>query len=231
VGRRDEYRATLRGLGDADWVRYLSENSGLPGPRANLELAQAVADEADRAQLERLLASDDEYLVLCGTIGLGRLLTEGGDGVEQRLRAYATDARWRVREGVAMALQRLGDEDPGRLLSIVAEWARNPDPFVQRAAVAGICEPRLLRSVGTAARALEACEQATRDLAARPSDQRKTDGVRTLRQALGYCWSVAVAADPVPGLARFRALVELGDPDVAWIVRENSKKSRLARLI
>jgi hypothetical protein len=40
-----------------------------------------------------------------------------------------------------------------------------------------------------------------------------------------------VVADPVAGLPRFRALAASDDPDVAWIVRENSRKARLARLL
>jgi hypothetical protein len=57
--------------------------------------------------------------------------------------------------------------------------------------------------------------------------------VRTLRQALGYCWSVAVAGDPAAGLPAFAALrAGTGDDaDVAWVVRENEKKSRLRRLL
>lgn len=55
--------------------------------------------------------------------------------------------------------------------------------------------------------------------------------VRVLRKALGYCWSVAVAADPSRGLPRFQALAGSTDPDVVWIVRENRKKARLARLL
>lgn len=55
--------------------------------------------------------------------------------------------------------------------------------------------------------------------------------MRSLRQALGYCWSVAVAADPVAGMPRFLALGDSTDRDVAWIVRENGKKARLARLL
>jgi hypothetical protein len=54
--------------------------------------------------------------------------------------------------------------------------------------------------------------------------------VRTLRQALGYCWGVAVAADPAQGLPAFWALDE-ADPDVAWIVRKNLEKTRLIRLV
>jgi hypothetical protein len=52
-----------------------------------------------------------------------------------------------------------------------------------------------------------------------------------LRQALGYCWSVAIAADAATGLPLFTALTTSKDRDVQWIVRENSKKARLARLL
>ena len=150
--------------------------------------------------------------------------------VADRLRAVASDGRWRVREAVAMALQRLGDRDLPALESIVLAWADDPHPLVQRAAAAAICEPRLLGRSATAATAIEVCRRATAALAASPVERRRDDDVRTLRQGLGYCWSVAIAADPVPGLAAFRALDE-SDPDVAWIVRENLKKKRLTRLL
>ena len=45
MSKRNEYRQTLRGLDD--WDPYLLAESGLPGPRGNIELAQAVADEGD----------------------------------------------------------------------------------------------------------------------------------------------------------------------------------------
>jgi hypothetical protein len=232
VGRRDEYRAELRTLAAAQWAAYLREHSGLPGPRGNIELAQAVADEGDRACFDRFIATDDEYLVFCGVVGLGRLLAEGaGADVERRLRGHATDARWRVREAVAMALQRLGDADLPRLLDIVADWSADGNALVQRAAVAGICEPRLLKSADAVESAINSCARATHALAARGADERRDAGVRALRQALGYCWSVAVAADPAYGLPRFRALADSADHDVAWIVRENGRKARLANLV
>jgi hypothetical protein len=70
---------------------------------------------------------------------------------------HATDPRWRVREGVAMALQRLGDVDQLRLRRLTLSWAGEADPLVQRAAVAGMCEPRLLRGDGNRAHALALC--------------------------------------------------------------------------
>lgn len=211
---------------------YLRENSGLPGPRGNLELMQAVADEGDAAYFDQLIATDEEYLVCCGVVGLGRLLAEHADTDQlRRLRGHATDARWRVREAVAMALQRLGDADLPRLLTVVTAWAGDPHPLVQRAAVAGICEPRLLATVGAATAAVDVCDAVTRSLAAKPPSERADTDVRTLRQGLGYCWSVAVAANPAYGLPRFLELSHEEDKDVAWIVRENRRKTRLARLL
>ena len=232
VGGREDHRTSLRALPRAAWMPYLRRNSGLPGPRANLELAQAVADEGDETMFETLLSSDEEYLVMCGAIGLGRSLVDGASTESQvRLRSLAADRRWRVREGVAMALQRLGDADTTGLHDLVSRWAASPDPLVQRAAVAGLCEPRLLREPADAARAVELCSRITDSLAARPPHERRTDDVRALRKTLGYCWSVAVAADPPHGLPRFLALSQSGDPDVVWIVRENAKKARLKAVL
>ncbi|WP_432900350.1 hypothetical protein ACQP1S_26695 [Micromonospora matsumotoense] len=234
VNRRDQYRVELRGSDPARWPAFLREHSGLPGPRANLELAQAVADEGEPASFDRLIATDDEYLVFCGVLGLGRLLAAGARtraGIEARLHDHATDARWRVREAVALALQRLGDADLPRLLDLGTAWVGDPHPLVRRAAVAAVCEPRLLAVPEAAARAVALCERATAGLAALPAGRRRDDDVRALRQALGYCWSVAVAADPTAGLPPFRALAAADDSDVAWIVRENSRKKRLAGLL
>ena len=109
----DDYRAKLRAL--EDWDAYLLANSGLPGPRGNLELAQAAADEGSRALFERYLTytpdrapvnSPYEFLAFCGVVGLGRLLAGGEPGLLPTLRTFACDPRWRLREAAAMALQR-----------------------------------------------------------------------------------------------------------------------------
>lgn len=231
MSRRQDYRDRLRTLDQSGWSDYLRAESGLPGPRANLELAQAVGDVAEPAALDALLDTGEEYLVLCGVIGLGARLAAGAAGVEERLRGYAADPRWRVREGVATGLQRLGDADLPRLWALADRWLGDPHPLVRRAAVAGGCEPRLLRDAADAARAVAACQRATESLATRPAGERRDPDLRALRQALGYCWSVAVAADPAAGLPRFTALAGFGDPDVDWIIRENRRKTRLARLL
>jgi hypothetical protein len=61
------------------------------------------------------------------------------------------------------------------------------------------------------------------------ADGRAAD-MRVLRQALGYGWSVAVAADVTLGLPVFERWLGDPNPDVRWIVRENLAKARLARV-
>jgi hypothetical protein len=225
----DDHRAALAGL--ADWMPYLTAHSGLPGPRANLELVAACGEEADISRAEQLVATGDEFAIVCGLVALGRHLGHGDETHVQAMHTYAADDRWRVREAVAMALQRAGDHDIGRAFAIAELWAADPDPLVRRAAVAAVCEPRLLRDPAYARRALALLDRVTFELAASPVEGRRTPGVRALRQALGYGWSVVIAAAPTEGLAAFERLDASGDADIAWIVRENKKKARLKRLL
>jgi len=233
VGRVEEYRARLRGL--AEWEPYLLRECGLPGPRGNLELAQAVAEEGSRELFERYAQLDAEqapvnspreFLAFCGVVGLGRLLAEGERGRLSELRRHASDPRWRLREGVAMALQRLGDADMDGLLAAMRVWAAGP-PLVQRAAAAALCEPRLLREPKRVRAVLWILDRVTASLQ-RSRDRRSADFL-TLRQALGYCWSVAVAALPGEGKARMEKWLVSDDKDVRWVMKENLKKKRLAR--
>jgi len=56
--RQEEYRRTLTSMKSdgVDWVPFLLKESRLPGPRGNLELAQAVADEGDSETFLKLLS-------------------------------------------------------------------------------------------------------------------------------------------------------------------------------
>lgn len=210
------------------WLGLLEANSGLPGPRANTSLAIALAAVAQQDLIDQMLASDDEYQLLCGAVCLGAQAVD--PGVHARLRALAVHERWRVREGVVIGMQMAGDSAFAAVQAIVRVWADDVDPLIVRAAVATICEPRLLRSPEAASVAIDVCRRATAALTALPTASRRSAAARTLRKTLGYCWSVAIAADPEPGMAAFDAL-DTTDPDLEWIVRTNRGKSRLARLL
>lgn len=227
------YIDQLRALPADELAPYLTERSGLPGPRANLTLAGAFAAIADRATILLFAEADDEYLRFCGTEAIGCLVVEEPDDASfsELIRQRAGDDLWRVREGAARALQIVGDVDRPGLRTIVAEWVGDPNPYVRRAAVAAICEPRLLTDPSTRSAAIQACGRACELITMLPANERKAPGVRNLRQALGYCWSVAVAADPNEGMPDFERPQAVDDPDIRWIVSSNFKKSRLRRYL
>jgi hypothetical protein len=224
MGRVDDYRQELRALDE--WDDYLRERSGLPGPRGNLELLSAVAEEADEPTMRRYAASANEFLAACGVVGFGRLAAEGRRDVLDAIREAANDVRWRVREAAAMALQRFGDIDLAAMQAVAAAWVGGT-PYERRAAVAAVAEPRLLREKEAVRRALDVVERATVSLTREPD--RRRDDVRTLRKALGYAWSVVVAADPRIGLSALGRWGLSEDADVRWVVRQNLTKARLRR--
>ena len=76
--------------------------------------------------------------------------------------------------------------------------------------------------------ALDVMDAATRLVAT--AVERRDPALRVLRQALGYAWSVVIAADSGRAWPRFLEWAGSADPDVAWLVRENLKKNRLKRL-
>ncbi len=234
MGKVEDYREKLKAL--RDWDEFLLRESGLPGPRGNLELAAAVADVAAPGRLDRYLdfgpmeapeGTREEYLAFCGVLGLAGQLPAGGSPALRRVRSWASDPRWRIREAAAMALQRFGDRDMQALLASLNTWV-DGNCLERRAVVAAIAEPRLLHDPVHARAALALVERVTRSLT-REEDRRHAD-FRVLRQGLGYAWSVIVAAAPDEGKRAMERWFGSDDPDIRWVMRENLGKARLERM-
>jgi hypothetical protein len=234
VSKVDEYRRALREIDD--WEPFLLQESGLPGPRGNIELARAVAEEGDEELFQRYLSFDaqtapvnspQEFLAFCGVLGLGRLVAEGRSELIGTLRQWASDPRWRSREAVAMALQRLGQVDMGLLLDEMEKWSRG-GLLERRAAAAGLCEPVLLGEPEQTRKVLEILDAITASIV--EEEDRRSEQFRALRKGLGYCWSVAVAALPDPGKKMMERWFSSEDQDVLWVLKENLKKKRLERV-
>jgi hypothetical protein len=234
MNKSENYRQTLSAL--SDWEPYLLKESGLPGPRGNIELAQVVADEGNRALFEQFLTytpqvtptnDPHEFLAFCGVVGLGRLLAEGDVSILGQLRLFSSDPRWRLREGVAMALQRLGKADMRRLLEAMQLWSSG-SWLEKRAAAAALAEPVLLHHEEDALAALQILERITASM--ENSDDTKKEDFKVLQQGLGYCWSVVVAAAPEPGKRLMEKWLAGPDRIIQRIMQENLKKNRLMRM-
>lgn len=230
----EHYKEILDGL--ADWDAFLLRESCLPGPRGNIELAQAVASQGNLELFHHYLTytndiapvnSPYEFLAFCGVLGLGHFLAEGDLTLIPTLRKMASDPRWRLREAVAMALQKLGDENLDLLITEMQSWSRG-SPLEQRAAAAALCEPRLLQNPNHVRQVFDVLDTITTSLQnlANP----KKDDITVLRKGLGYCWSVAVAAFPEEGKERMEKWLVNTDKEIRWIMQENLKKNRLLRM-
>ncbi len=232
---------------------YLRERSHLPGPRANLELVNdlshllAVLAPVQSDNVHMLLNhlvhnhykaiesnTPDEFMMLCGVVAFGACAAKRpewrGETVEFLDRCAASSS-WRVREGVAIAFQRLLCTAPREILDHLTTLAYTGDYLQQRAAIAAIAEPGLLNTPDMVSEALNIQRTVLEHLHRAPAADRKRENFRALRKALGYTLSVVTAATPEDGFALMRMCAGWGDADVVWVLRENLKKKRLARYV
>jgi hypothetical protein len=233
MGKTDDYRAILSGL--TSWEPFLLAESNLPGPRANLELAFAVAQVGEAhffltyANLDDQQApvnSPKEFLTFCGVLGLGYLIASGQKQHLQQLRILASDPRWRIREAVALGLQELGRQDMAGLLSELESWL-DGNLFERRAIIAALCEPGLLEDPAHAEWVFYFLDQITASLMT--VDDRTAEGFKVLKKGLSYAWSVAVAAQPAIGKGRMMRWICSTDETIRWIMLQNLKKKRLVK--
>jgi hypothetical protein len=225
-----DYQQHLKKLDD--WVLYLKKNSGLPGPRGNLELAHAVAETGTREQFEYFLTFDGKentpevFILFCGIVGLGKLAAHHPE-LFDCLRGYATDPRWRVREAVPTGLQLTGDQNMDLLIQEMKKWI-NGNWYEKRAAAATLAEPRLLKQPKHAKQVLQILDTITSSMETKEAT--RDDAYKVLRQGMGYCWSVAVVALPDTGKPIMEKWLDSSDKDVRWIMKENLKKNRLIKM-
>ena len=231
---------------------YLRDQSRLPGTRANLELvnslsnllAAIVPEQPEQVwMLLQYLVQDektvvkntpDEFVILCGVVAFGAcasVQTEWHTEVFEKMELFACSNSWRVREGAAIALQRLLPAIPHETIKFLKELATKGNCFQQRASVAAIAEPPLLNDQAMIDAALAIQRYVLGRVHKLSATDRKREDVRVLRQSLGYTLSVVTAADPDKGFALMRDCAKWDDADINWILRENLKKKRLAKYV
>ena len=230
MSKTEDYQQNLRKL--QDWVPFLKKNSGLPGPRGNLELGHAVAEEGNENQFNHFLTFHAEentpevFVVFCGVVGLGKLAARQSEMFD-RVREYASDPRWRIREAVPTGLQLTGDQNMDLLIREMKKWIKG-NWYEKRAAAATLAEPRLLKQTKHAKEVLHIFDQITASM--ETDDPSKDDAYKVLRQGMAYCWSVAVVAFPDTGKPIMEKWLDSEDKDIRWMMKENLKKNRLVKM-
>lgn len=233
----------------AELRALLETNSGLPGPRANLELGSAFASAVSAMHLQEwqwkfllgaAAASASKapentpgvYVVFCAVLALGALYGRGQPRPRRRaavaaIKTAASDTRWRVREAAAMALQRIGEQDAEALRAIVTEWMPEASFLEMRAIAAGLAHPPILEGE-MADFSLDVVRRILAAISRVDKKARREESFRVLRQGMGYALSVVVSKSPAEGFTIMRKSAAVRDADIAWIIRENLKKKRLS---
>lgn len=254
--KRTEYGEALRQFLSAylmddsseGMATYLAQNSHLPGPRGNLELVSVFADIVESAasgavsrvwelclgmtQLSAEQApvnSPQEFVPFCGTVGLGAIgarETTFYDEAIKELQRLSNDSRWRMREAVAMGLQKMLNAKARETMDRLKDWIPTGTPLELRAVAAGIAEPLIIKDTAVARMALELHERIIERV--RQIEGRKTEDFRVLRQGLGYTLSVVISRVPMEGFDLIDRCLSEDDADLHWIAKSNLKKKRLS---
>jgi hypothetical protein len=209
--------------------KFLEENSNLPGPRSNLELAFAFAEVYEDEEVVKswVKITEDQagvndpasFPVFCAAICLGKIYMNNKDKELIRiLKELANDNRWRMREAVAFGFQIIGENDFNELESIITDWIDQSNNFEKRTILVSLAHPKFLNPERA-----NLCFKIT-DLVLQKMDTEKNFEV--LKKGLEFTISVFVAANPESG---FNFIDKWTGKDnlIDKILKQNLKKNRL----
>ena len=215
-------------------IKYLLENSHLPGPRGNLELLYDFAADCSLELVEECLTyikeetvnSPEECVGMCGILGFSLLNKNDLPMVFKFLRPYSSHSSWRIRESVAIAIQELASGGLAEILTELKAFVEG-NAFEMRAVVAGLCEPKLLNNRRYNSEILKILLEISETL---NQSDKFTAAEESLRKALGYGWSVVIAKSPDQGKEYFEKLLGFKSKHINWVIKENLKKNRLIKM-
>jgi hypothetical protein len=249
---REGYGKALESLlaDRAGLERFLLARSGLPGPRANLELAAALADLFERQAPGRetwgmlidwsSLRPDEApanarrvFLPFAALQAMGAChhasAPERRAEAVRALKRAARDPRWRIREAAVFGFQRIAGRDFRFVRDPFSEWYEASGMFEKRCILVALAHPPLLEREGAVELALELAGRAMREIARLPPSAGRTEECRVLRKGLEFAPSVYAAADPDRGFAALAEWAREEAVEVKKIVASNLRKARLAR--
>lgn len=211
--------------------RFVIENSNLPGPRANLELAFALSEvyenlevltkwteiDADQADVN----DPRSFLPFCSAVCLGRMYTKTKDvKIVQVLKKLASDDRWRIREAAAFGFQRIGEENLSELKRIFSEWIEKSNNREKRAILVSLAHPKILDR-NTSLFCFEIVENVFEDM-------ERDDDFEILKKGLEFTISVYTVVNPEHGFSFMEKWIGK-DKVIDEIIKSNLKKNRLLK--
>ncbi|MFX1577759.1 MAG: hypothetical protein ACFFCF_11395 [Promethearchaeota archaeon] len=233
MGKRDDFIIELKPLitFPEKLEKFLTENSNLPGPRGNLELAFALSEiyEDLDVLLEWTEITEDQatvndpksFLAFCAAICLGKIYTKTKDPKLIRiLKHLADDGRWRMREAVAFGFQIIGEHDFNELKAIFSDWIREANNLEKRAILVSLAHPPFLTEERT-----KFCFKITDEILLEIANGENFD---VLRKGLEFTLSVFAAANPALGFRFMRKWIGKRQL-IDRILVKNLKKKRLVK--
>ncbi len=242
-------KSFLRTKKDKAIYNYLIANSNLPGRRANIELGQAFSDvvkdyfETEPELMWKLcnkyidisaedapVNSQKEFVPFCGTIGIGAIGSVSDKYYRRSLstlKRMSNDARWRIREAVAMGLQKILNRKGTTTIDILERWIDKDNWLEMRAVAAGVAEPFLLVDRYIAKKSLHIHKKILKRLSDKV--ETKSDEFKIAVKGLSYTLSVVVAAIPDEGFRYIKSSASSNNKTIKRIIKENLKKNRLKK--
>ena len=113
------------------------------------------------------------------------------------------------------------------VLDDLEDWLKNEDEWlVMRAIAAGLADAGVNNEIFTH-QALEYHMKIFNNIL--KSEDRTSENFKSLKKGLGFTLSVIVHANPKKGFNLMNKLIETGDKDVLWIIKNNLSKNRLIK--
>lgn len=211
--------------------QFILENSNLPGPRGNIELAFALAEIYDDIDvlLDWLKITEDEadtnspkaFLPFCTAVCLGKIYTKKKNKkIITVLKKSANDGRWRMREAVAFGFQIIGENNFDELKNIFSGWIKKSNNLEKRAILVSLAHPKFLNEENA-----EFCFEIAGTVLKEMDRENNFD---VLRKGLEFTISVFTAANTKLGFAFIKRWIG-EDKVIDKIMKENLKKNRLAK--
>ncbi|XKM13940.1 hypothetical protein RCS94_01920 [Orbaceae bacterium ac157xtp] len=226
--------------------KFVIGKSNLPGPRANLTFAsefakyfqkkdvpdtlwQLVIQWAHISANETQNNSPKEYLPFCAIQALGAHFefTDQQDQLIDILKEAMNDPRWRIKESVAIAFQLIGEHNFNVLEKYFNNWITTANLLEQRAILAALAHPPILKNNDNAKFALKIADDIMLNTINISSQRRRSEEFKVLKKGLNYCLSVFVSALPKEGFLFLEKYAGTDDPDIISIIKSNLSKGRL----